>query len=586
MTTHLHHHLRLVAVALAALAIDAAAVPTADLVFRRGAVFTVDNDRPWAESVAVRGDTIVYVGDDSGVAEYIGNKTKIVDLKGRMLLPGFIDSHVHISTADSLPDASLALRDRPPADVLNAIRIHVEENPGQAIVRGTGWIPETFAPFGPDKKDLDAIVSDRPAVMDAIDSHHLWINSKALELAGITADTPDPDPGKSWFQRYPGSREPTGFIVEGKAMRMVREGLAKQGFPLRNGDRFVRGLELGLPLLSSAGITTVFDAGMRSPENDLATLHEFERQGRLSLRVFSSYRFTPTLGAKGKDPIAEVMSLRSRYDSDKLFAARQIKVALDGSENNYTAFMLEPYADRPQSRGLPLFPQQQLNALLISADANDIDVHMHVVGDAGARMGLDAVEQAIIRNGSRERRHTLSHVIFVHPDDIPRFRRLGVLWQSTPSWALPSTRNDVVRAAMGDHRFNFIYPFRQALIQGALLTFGSDFGSLNPGAVFKPLEQIEVGHTRRRLGQEAGPILPSADQRLDLSELIRAYTINGAYMLRMENKLGSITVGKKADLVLLEKNLFDVAPHEIHRTRVLMTVMDGRLVYSEESGTL
>jgi len=200
--------------------------------------------------------------------------------------------------------------------------------------------------------------------------------------------------------------------------------------------------------------------------------------------------------------------------------------------------------------------------------------------DAAARMALDAIAYAVARNGSRDRRHTLAHTIFVHPNDIARFRELGAIWQSTPSWATMSPRNVIVRRAMGSPRFaDRIYRFQAALNQGVVVTFGSDLNSLNPGSIYKPLEQIEIGHTRQAIGQPQAAVMPEESQRLSVPELLRCYTINGAYMLHMEKKIGSISVGKQADLVLLDKNLFEISPYDIHSARILLTMMDGKVTY-------
>ncbi|MGH6644152.1 MAG: amidohydrolase, partial [Bradyrhizobium sp.] len=338
-------------------------------------------------------------------------------------------------------------------------------------------------------------------------------------------------------------------------------------------------LAIGMPRLAAAGITTLFDAGSPDQAQTYELLHEMEKHGTLAVRVYGSYRYRPDLKSlAGTDPVQAFCDYRAKYHSQFL-KTQMVKLFLDGTETNYTAFMLEPFADRPESRGEPLIAPSALNELLRRLDAAGIDVHVHVVGDAGAREGLDAVEYAIARNGSRDRRHTLAHTILVDSADIPRFRKLGVLWQSTQAWALMNDRNRTVRRMVGERRFSGIYPFRAAVEQGVVLVGGSDLTSLHDGAIWTPLDNFQIGRTRQPLDRPDIELMPEADQRLDIADLIRSYTINAAYMLRAEREIGSLEVGKKADLVALERNLFDVPAGDIHKVKVDLTMMNGRLTY-------
>lgn len=550
------------------------AAQVSDVVFRHGAVYTVENDQPWAEAVAVRGDRIVYVGTEAGVSEYIGKRTRVVDLAGGMLLPGFIDSHAHITASETLEDAALTFRGEPPQVVVAALKRYVEGHPNDRIIRGSGWIYEAFATEGPTKELIDPFIPDRPAVLKAIDGHHMWVNSKALEVAGITRNTPDPLPGKSWFQRN--SRgEPTGFIVEHAAMQMLWDRLGAKGYPFDSRERLAKGVQQGVPMLAAAGITTMFDAGMSDPDTTFGILHDMEERGALVVRIYGSYIYNP----EGPDPIEAFKALKMKYHSEHL-TIEMLKFFLDGTETNYTAFMLQPFSDRPESRGAPLIDPATLDDLVQRADAAGIDVHMHVVGDAAAREGLDAVENAISLNGPRDRRHTLAHTILVDPADIPRFRKLGVIWQSTPSWAVMNSRNLTVRRLVGNERFSGIYAFQAAIDQGALFASGSDLTGLSAGDIYKPLDQMDIGHNRQAIDRPDDEVMPRPNQRLNIAELIRSYTINGAYMLRREHRIGSIKVGKQADLAVLDKNLFDIPDHDIHKVRILLTMMDGKVTYT------
>jgi predicted amidohydrolase YtcJ len=551
----------------------AVAAQPADFVFRHGAVYTVENEQPWAESVAVKADRIIFVGAETGLAHFIGPRTKVIDLAGGMMLPGFIDSHAHISAAEKVADAALTFRGQPPEVVISALKRYVEAHPDDRMVLGSGWIYEAFPTAGPTREMIDSFIPDRPAVLTAIDGHNMWVNSRALEIAGITRLTPDPLPGKSWFQRN-AQGEPTGFVVEHAAMDMLRDGLAARGYPIDTRERLSKGIEQGVPMLAAAGITTMFDAAMRDPDTTFAILHQMEQRGALSVRIYGSYVYA----ASGKDPIEGFRALQQQYHSEKL-GLEMIKLFLDGTETNYTAYMLEPFADRPESRGAPLIAPEVLNDLVQRIDAAGIDVHMHVVGDAAAREGLDAIEYAIEHNAPRDRRDALAHCILVDPADIPRFRKLGVIWQTTPSWAVMNSRNLTVRRLVGQRRFSAIYPLQAVIDQGVLLASGSDLTGLSAGDIYKPLDQMEIGHNRQPIDGMDDEIMPEPSQRVNLPDLIRSYTINGAYMLRREHKLGSIKAGKQADLVILNKNLFEVARHDIHKVQVVLTMMDGKVTY-------
>lgn len=556
----------------------------ADFVFRNGAVYTVENERPWAEAIAVSAGRITYVGTNEGVADRMGRKTRVIDLAGGMLLPGFIDSHGHIGSSETLFDASLTLRGRPPEEVIAAFRRYVEANPEPRMILGGGWIYEAFPREGPTRQMIDPFTPDRPVVLKAIDGHHLWVNSKALEIAGITASTPDPLPGKSWFQRDPNTGEPTGFLVEHAAMEVLKQGLIARGYLFETPERLQRGLDTGVPMLAAAGITTLFDAGMKDPATTFDLLQRMEQQGKLAVRILGSYVYRPDLhpGETPQDAVDGLRALQRRYHSEYL-GAQMIKTYLDGTETNHTAYMIEPFTDRPDSHGEPLIDQPHLDALLKTVDAAGIDMHIHVVGDGGARSALDAIERAERVNPPRDRRHTLAHTILVDPSDIPRFRELHVVWQSTPAWAVMNDRNRTVERIIGEQRFSWIYPFQAAVDAGVMVASGSDFTALNPGIIYRPLDHIEIGHNRQPLDRPNDPFMPRPDQRLNLVELIRSYTINGAYMLRRENEIGSIRVGKRADLVFLQKNLFTVPRHEIHATPVMLTMMDGKVTYIAES---
>lgn len=550
------------------------AVP-ADYVFRNAKVYTVNHKQPWAEAVAVRGKQIVYVGRDSdrGLRPHIGKSTKVVDLQGRMLMPGFIDGHIH-PIASSFMTAGADLQYDTREEMLAALRKYAQEHP-TGPVWGFGWRPDMFPASGPHKRELDEIFPDRPAFMINIDFHSLWMNSKALETAKIDRNTPDPVPGFSYYQRD-ANGEPTGYLLEPPT---VLPAIAAT-IPLTP-QTFGRFLAQWLPKASAAGLTGVYDAGVPpfGDQGNMIDLYaDLERRGQLPVRVVASYI------ARSPDeapPVPQVQRLAQRFKSE-LVHARVLKIMGDGTEGGHTALLLEPYADKPDTRGSSPFSTSQLNALVREADAAGIDVHVHCDGDGCARMALDAIEAAIRANPRRDRRHTICHLVTVDPADLPRFAKLGVIAQVGVNWATadPDTTG-TLRERLGHARHSRnVYRARSLIESGARVTFGTDWAAAGYYSTYKPLDVIQIGMTRQLLNKPDGPVLAPADERLTLAQLLQGYTLDAAYQLRLEKQVGSIEVGKRADLIVLEQNLFDVKPHDLHKVRVQATMMNGRLTHA------
>ncbi|WP_257167058.1 amidohydrolase [Bradyrhizobium sp. SRS-191] len=542
----------------------------ADIVFRNGSVYTVSGGREWARAVAVAQKTIVYVGDDTQVGRFIGPKTRIVDLAGKMLLPGFIEGHIHPLAGAAITsgvDLQYDTKDET-LDALTAYRARL----GKAdVVRGFGWRYHAFPGTGPRKEDLDRIWPDTPVFLAAIDGHCGWVNSKALAMAKITKATKDPLPGFSYFQRDPASGEPTGYLVEVPAMLVVLNAAA----PFTS--RYItESVEAWLPRASAAGITTVFDAGMQVvPEVVGFQLYQdLERRGKLPFRVVgSTYHNDPAV-----DPVPIIKALRKQFQSE-LVQASVLKLNIDGGEAQRTSAMLAPYDDDPNTSGDTLLPPDLFKDIILRADKDGFNIHIHCCGDRGARLCLDAFEAAMKANPPRDRRHTVCHLVVVAPEDLPRFAALGVTAEFSAQWAVPDQSwRDMVRPRFGA-RAETVYRFGSILRHGANISLGTDWPAASYYSTFRPLEAIEIATTRRELDKPDQPPLAPHDERISLDQALRAATMGSAYQLGLDRKIGSIEVGKLADLVVLEKNLFEVAPHDIHKTKVVMTVMNGQVRY-------
>jgi predicted amidohydrolase YtcJ len=562
--------------AAALLAGAAAQAETADYVFRNATVYTVDAARPWARAVAVRDKKIIHVGADDAASlqPYIDKQTKVVDLGGKMLLPGFIDAHVHPILA-SFVTAGAELQVPTHDAMMQVLARYAKEHP-TGPVWGFGWRTDMFGPEGPTKEELDRIFPDRPAFMVNIDFHSIWVNSKALAAAKIGRDTPDPLPDFSYYHRD-ASGEPTGYAVETQTMLTLIAAVVPVTPQLLAGY-----LGQWMPKASAAGLTALFDAGVPpiGDQGDMVALYSaLERQGQLPVRVTASYN---TRSPHEAAPVPKLLAMRERLTSE-LLEIGALKILGDGTEGGFTAVLLEPYADKPDTSGTPPFTQVQLNAVVRDADAAGVDVHVHCDGDGCTRMSLNAIEAAMQVNPQRDRRHTICHLVTIDPADLPRFARLGVIAQVGVNWASADPdSNGTLLSRLGPERHSHnVYRARSLIASGARVTFATDWAAAGYFSTYKPLDVIQIGMTRQLLDKPDGPVLAPASERLDLAQMIKGYTLDVAYQLRLDRQVGSLEVGKLADFVVLEKNLFDVDPHDIHKVEVLATMMNGRFTHGD-----
>ena len=543
----------------------------ADIVFRNGPVYTVNSAMPWARAVAVKGKRIVYVGEEAGVQPFVGPQTRVVDLAGRMLLPGFIEGHTHPMVGAALT-RGVDLQYDSREEILAVLKAYRDKIGPVDIVRGFGWRYNAFPTSGPRKEDLDALWPDTPVILVGIDGHGAWVNSQALALAGVTKATKDPIPGFSFFQRDPATGEPTGFLIEPPVMLQVNN--AVEPFST---EYVADGLAEWFPKAAAAGITTLFDAGIQVlPDMEgFALYSKFEREGKLPFRIVGShYHNRPDV-----DPVPVIKALRREFHSE-LVSAKVLKLNIDGGDNAHTGVFLAPYADKPETRGEPLLPPDLFADIIRRADQDGIDVHVHSIGDGATRLTLDAIEAAIKVNPARDRRNAIAHLTLVDPADEPRFAKLGVVAQFSAQWAVADQPwHKVTRVRLGPTRAANVYRIGAIARQGGVLSFGADWPAANSYSTYKPLDAIEVSMTRHELDKPEGPQLAPAAEVIPLEAALKAATMGPAWQLGLERDVGSIEVGKYADLVVLEKNLFEVAPKDIHKTRVVMTVMNGRVTH-------
>ncbi|MBX6167845.1 MAG: amidohydrolase [Thermobispora bispora] len=535
----------------------------ADLVITEAPVFTADAARSWTDAVAVRGDRIVALGA-ANVKELIGPRTLVIQARGGMVLPGFQDSHIH---------APFAGRNRLHVDLsglagkqayLDHIARYAAANPGKRWIIGGGWAMEYFPGGTPRKEDLDAIVPDRPVFLFNRDVHGAWVNSAALEIGGITKDTPDPVDGR--IERDPQTGEPTGTLHEGAAYTFF-----ERFVPPLSREQWEAAILNAQEHLHSLGITGWQDAWV-TPET-LAAYRSLDSSGRLTARVVGALWWDRH---RGLEQITGFLDQREQGTAR--FRPTTVKIMTDGVLENHTGALLEPYCDgcggHTDNRGLFYVDPEVLNAAVTELDRLGFQVHMHAIGDRAVRNALNAVQAAREANGGSDNRHHIAHIQLIQPEDIPRFRELGVIANCQAYWAqMEPQMEELTIPFLGRDRADLQYAFGDLLRSGATLAMGSDW----PVTTANPLEEIEVAVTRiDPENRDNAPFLP--EQALPLPVALTAFTAGSAY-LNHDDDAGVIAVGKRADLVVLDRNLFDPAAGPIGDARVVCTIASGSVVY-------
>ena len=541
------------------------ATVSADLVLKSGAIYTVDGARSWAQAVAIRAGRIVYVGTDRGVTAYVTPATRVVDLKGRMVLPSFQDAHIHPISAGIQANSCTLDGLKTAVEYVAAIKKCADVHPKAAWITGGGWWISAFGPGGRARRELiDAVVPDRPVFLSSVDGHTSWANTKALELAKITNQTPDPPDGR--IDRDPKTGVAIGSLQEGAA------DLVSAVVPTPTAEEEEAGLRFAIKLLNGYGITAIQDAAVY--EKDLKAYRALDSRGELTLRVVAAIWWERS---QGIEQIDKIKRLRDEYSSGRI-DAHTVKIMQDGVMENYTAVLLKPYLRKPGNvRGIPMVEPDRLKDAVTRLDAAGFQVHFHAIGDGAVRQALDAIEQARHVNGDLGHRHHIAHLELVDPADVPRFRELGVIANFQPLWAFADEYiTHLTIPFLGPERSSRLYPIGTLYRSGAIVAFGSDWSVSSPN----PLEEIQVAITRMGpAGETSAAFLPG--EKINLPEALAAFTINAAYTNRLEKTTGSIEPGKNADLIVLERNLFDVAPTQIGKTRVLVTLFEGRAVYGD-----
>lgn len=567
-------HFILIAALFLGLSSAVSAAEPADFVFGNGKIFTVNQQQPWAEAVVVDDDKIIYVGDTETAKDYVGDKTEFVELGGKLMLPGFVESHFHTQIGAAFAQGLWLAHLDEKQEFLDAIKNYDEENPNLSLIMGFGWKPYAFPPSGPVKEDLDAISKDKPIFLFDISAHAAWVNTKALEMAGITKDTKDPQPGFSYFKRDADGNA-TGWLIEMQAEFQVLNKIQ----PITP-EYVLQGLKIWMPKFSAAGLTTTVDQGymfLGSPEAQITgyeVLKELEESGEVKTRVYTAYY--------ANDPKIDnhegFKTLKAASPDTRFIRQRVLKINVDGDVASHSAKLYEPYIDNNE-HGTTIFEQGQLTELVIKAAGDNIHMHFHAMGDASVGMVLSAIEAAKKAHPETAARFSLAHVYLISPRDFERVKAVGLIPAFPGGWMAPDPADvDAKNRLLGEQRVEAWYPFNSMVQLGVKSAFGSDFPAAGAISTYKMLDQIQYAMTRQFLSGK-GEIWPPEKERISLKAALQAATLNGAYTIAMEDEIGSIEVGKKADLIVLDQNLFDIPVTKIHETQVLLTMVDGEVMH-------
>ncbi|WP_409177119.1 amidohydrolase [Brevibacillus fortis] len=540
----------------------------ADVVLTNGAVYTVDMKNSWAEAVAIRGDEIVFVGADEYAKAHIGKDTNVIDLKGQMVLPGFIDSHTHASKTTGLIFSIDLFDGGSVEEYVATIEKFVKEHPNEPTFQGRGWSNPVVPGIGPRKAVLDKIVPKTPIALTSDDGHSLWVNSAAMKLAGITKDTPNPEGGI--IERDPKTGEPSGTLRE-SAMDLVLSKIG--GYTVQ---QYKSGIEAYQEKAVERGVTTVRDPDMLRYPNVLEAYEELAKEDKLTIRFRNALTANPE---KGPEQVAEFVKIRER-NQNPLFQVNAVKIFLDGVVEGATAYLEKPYVHK-ETHGELIWKQEVYNQTATAVDKAGFQLHVHSIGDASTRIALDGMELAEKQNGKHDARHSLVHLQLVNESDIERFKKLGAVGIVQPFWFMQEEGyyDEIEVPYLGRERAEKEYPMKSFLNKGVHIASSSDY-IVTPE--FNPLHGIQQGITRIEDGVTDPSKIANPDERATLAEMIASFTIDGAYANHVDDITGSIEVGKKADLIVLDKNLFKIPATQIKDAKVVLTLVEGKEVYRQK----
>lgn len=538
--------------------------PHADLVIKNAKIVTIDKKNPRAEAVAVQGEFIIAVTSNRKVKKYIQEgTTKVIDAKGRLLIPGFNDAHCHFGSIN--PDYIDLRYITDPKIITERVKEKVAQAKPGELIRGGHWEHEMFYnKQWPTKELIDPVSPNNPVVLSRADGHSVLVNSYVIRHSGITKDTPDPFGGE--IQRDPDTGEPTGIFKE-SAKRLLKYGAVPvKRTPEERQERLIRGWQAAFDKAARLGVTTI-----QLPPGSFEMYQKFRDMRKLTLRVYVGQR----LPADEKQLERYVELLKKYPREDNWIRFGYLKGMIDGTLGSGTMMVFEPFEDEPDKTGLPQMPYEELERRIVAADKMGFQIGIHAIGPKANRWILNAFEKAQQVNGKRDSRHRSEHAQILTLDDIPRFAELGVIASMQPTHCITDKR--FAEKRIGRERCKGAYAWRRLLDAGAKIAFGTDY-SVEP---LDPLEGLYAAVTRKDRAGEPGPgWFP--DQKLTMEEAIELYTLGSAYAEFMEDRKGMIKKNYLADMVIYDKDLMTIPPEEIMKARVDYTIVGGKIVYQRE----
>ena len=544
--------------------LQAASPPSnaADTIILNARIYTVNPQQPSAEALAISGEKILAVGTKNEIEKYRGASTRIIDAQGHLVLPGFVDCHIHFMDG-SMGLTRVDLNDaKTVTEIQKRVKDYAESHLQEPWITGMGWTYPTFGPSAlPDKKILDDVVPTRPVYLVAFDGHSSWANSKALQMAGITRETPDPPNGKIVRDE---KGEATGALKESAGDLVARV------MPKPTREERLAALRLGIHEANKFGLTRVHSAGQDFEWLDL--YDELRRNGEMTLRFYIAYFLDPP--ELTPDAIEKIEQARRTYHDDWI-SGGVVKTMLDGVVEAHTAAMLAPYSDDPSQTGKLFWDPAKYTQAVAELDRRGLQIFTHAIGDKAVRLALDAYQNATETNHTNDARPRIEHIETISAQDVPRFGKQGVIASFQPLHAYPDDDTlNIWARNVGPERAQRAWVWHSIETTGGRLAFGSDW----PVVTLNPWPGVQNALTRQTTdGNPPGGFVPS--ERISLEDTITAYTLGAAFAGRREKTEGSLEPGKLADLIVLSQDLFKVKPSEIAKTEVLLTIVGGKVVY-------
>ena len=525
---------------------------SADIIVTNARVFTSDESNPYAEAVAVKANRIVYVGSNEGAGQRRAERTRVIDAQGHTLTPGFIDSHFHLLWG------SIWMGSAQLYSVTNLEKLKEILQAFAAQNRTSEWVDGRGIKYGivATRQELDAIIPDRPVYINAYDGHTSWANTKALEMAGVLRPGKEIGPNGTIVRDEHGLA--TGELREKDAMSTVSSLL-----PLPSEARKRELLKMAIKQINATGVTSIHN--MNGDMEELMTYAALEDTGEMTLRIYVPYWIKPETTEEMLAEAVEMSKVRGEY-----VRGGAAKFFMDGVWESYTALTLEPYADDPNAKPEGIYSAEHFTRMAALCDKMGLQIFVHCCGDGAVRRTLDGYEAVQKENGKRDSRHRVEHIEVIHPDDLPRFKELGVIASMQTSHSpLSVDEGDIWPTRVGETRWPLSFAWRDIKNAGATLALGSDWTV----APYDPLINIHAALNRKKWS------LTDPDQRLTLEECILGYTRDAAYAEFQENQKGQLKEGYLADMVLFSHDLFELKPEEIRTARPVMTMIDGKIVH-------